>query len=52
MTLWTITLVFAVLKFRQLCNDKQEVDDGEVGQALCSDIDLQELQSQTKVVGT
>lgn len=35
-----ITLVFVVLKFRQLSNNKEEVDDGEVREALCSDVDL------------
>lgn len=34
------TLIFAVLKFRQLSDDEQEVDDGKVRQALCGDVDL------------
>lgn len=35
-----LTLVFGILKFRQLSNNEQEVDDGEVRQALCGDVDL------------
>lgn len=35
-----LALVFAVLKFRQLSNNKQEVDDGKVREALCGDVDL------------
>lgn len=35
-----LTLIFGVLKFRQLSNNEQEVDDGEVRQALCGDVDL------------
>lgn len=35
-----LTLVFSVLKFRQLSNNEQEVNDGEVRQALCGDVDL------------
>lgn len=43
-----ITLVFVVLKFRQLSNNKEEVDDGEVREALCSDVDLCEAQVEQK----
>lgn len=36
----SLALVFAVLKFRQLSNNKQEVDDREVRKAFCGDVDL------------
>lgn len=43
-----LALVFAVLKFRQLSNNEQEVDDGEVRQALCGDVDLFKTNRRNK----
>lgn len=35
-----LALIFAVLKFGQLSNNEQEVDDWEVRQTLCGDVYL------------
>lgn len=38
-----LALIFAVLKFGQLSNNEQEVDDGEVRQTLCGDVYLRQI---------